>query len=41
MVTHDSELVRMAHRILTIRDGALIGDERTDRGKEAADAPAE
>lgn len=28
MVTHDSELVRMAHRILTIRDGALIGDER-------------
>ena len=30
MVTHDSELVRMAHRILTIRDGALIGDERND-----------
>ena len=28
MVTHDSELVRMAHRILTIRDGALTGDER-------------
>ena len=28
MVTQDSELVRMAHRILTIRDGALIGDER-------------
>lgn len=28
MVTHDSELVRMAHRILTIRDGALINDER-------------
>lgn len=34
MVTHDSELVRMAHRILTIRDGALINDERT-RGGEA------
>ena len=33
MVTHDSELVRMAHRILTIRDGALIGDERTDRSR--------
>ena len=33
MVTHDSELVRMAHRILTIRDGALIGDERTGRKK--------
>ena len=33
MVTHDSELVRMSHRILTIRDGALIGDERTGRGK--------
>lgn len=41
MVTHDSELVRMAHRILTIRDGALIGDERTDGGKETGDAPAE
>ncbi len=34
MVTHDSELVRMAHCILTIRDGALINDERT-RGGEA------
>lgn len=34
MVTHDSELVRMAHRILTIRDGALVNDERT-RGGEA------
>ena len=34
MVTHDSELVRMAHRILTIRDGALINDERT-RGGDA------
>lgn len=33
MVTHDSELVRMAHRILTIRDGALISDERTDRSR--------
>ena len=33
MVTHDSELVRMAHRILTIRDGALINDERTDRSR--------
>ena len=33
MVTHDSELVRMAHRILTIRDGALIRDERTERGR--------
>ncbi len=33
MVTHDSELVRMSHRILTIRDGALIGDERTGRGR--------
>ena len=40
MVTHDSELVRMAHRILTIRDGALINDERTD-GKESSDAAAE
>ena len=34
MVTHDSELVRMAHRILTIRDGSLVNDERT-RGGEA------
>lgn len=34
MVTHDSELVSMAHRILTIRDGALIGDTRTARGKD-------
>lgn len=34
MVTHDSELVRMAHRILTIRDGALVNDEST-RGGEA------
>lgn len=33
MVTHDSELVRMAHRILTIRDGALTGDEVTARGR--------
>ena len=33
MVTHDNELVRMAHRILTIRDGALIRDERTERGR--------
>lgn len=33
MVTHDSELVRMSHRILTIRDGALISDERTERGR--------
>ncbi len=33
MVTHDSELVRMAHRILTIRDGALISDERTARAR--------
>ena len=33
MVTHDSELVRMSHRILTIRDGGLIGDERTGRGR--------
>lgn len=41
MVTHDSELVRMAHRILTIRDGALIGDERTVRGRENADAATE
>lgn len=35
MVTHDAELVRMAHRILTIRDGALIGDERTARSEGA------
>ena len=34
MVTHDSELVRMAHRILTIRDGALIGDERSAGKKD-------
>ena len=34
MVTHDSELVRMAHRILTIRDGALIGDGRNDGKKD-------
>ena len=33
MVTHDSELVRMAHRILTIRDGALTGDKVTARGR--------
>ena len=33
MVTHDSELVRMAHRILTIRDGELVGNEVTDRGR--------
>ena len=32
MVTHDAELVQMSHRILTIRDGALISDERTKRG---------
>ncbi|MBR6089479.1 MAG: ABC transporter ATP-binding protein [Anaerolineaceae bacterium] len=36
VVTHDSELVRMAHRILTIRDGALIHDEITDRGRRMA-----
>lgn len=40
MVTHDSELVQMAHRILTIRDGALTGDERTVSGKERSDAAA-
>ena len=34
MMTHDAELVRMAHRILTIRDGALISDEVTDRERE-------
>ena len=34
MVTHDAELVRMAHRILTIRDGALINDERTQKRQE-------
>ena len=33
MVTHDAELVRMAHRILTIRDGVLVGDERTGCAK--------
>ena len=40
MVTHDSELVQMAHRILTIRDGVLTGDERTVSGKERSDAAA-
>lgn len=35
MVTHDNEMVRMAQRILTIKDGALIQDERTAQGKAA------
>ena len=37
MVTHDSELVRMSHRILTIRDGALIHDEHIRTGQVPSD----
>lgn len=35
MVTHEKEIARYANRIITMRDGEIISDERKDGGKAA------
>lgn len=31
MVTHDLGVTALAHRIITMRDGRVVGEERSDR----------
>ena len=36
MVTHDMEVAARAHRIVEVRDGRIVADERTDKNVEVA-----
>jgi putative ABC transport system ATP-binding protein len=40
MVTHEPELAAYCKRIITLRDGSLVGDEAVTRRERAADAAA-
>ncbi len=40
MVTHEEEVATYARRIIRMRDGKVVSDERKDKGLSSAEAPA-